>query len=139
MECDTCIITVFFEDPFWVGLYERSDGDGYSVCKLTFGAEPRDYQVYEALLVHWRELRFSSVVSIEGRSKANINPKRARREAGKALSGPPVGTKAQEAMKLQRAEGKEARREKNCEEREAEEERKFLLRQEKKKQKHRGH
>ena len=49
-----------------------------------------------------------------------------------------MGTKAQEAMKLQRAEKKEACREKSREEREAEAERKFRLRQEKKKQKHRG-
>lgn len=138
MGCDACTITVFFEDPFWVGLYERRSAESYSVCKFTFGAEPRDYQVYEALLTHWRDLRFSPALPSEKEPIAKVNPKRARREAAKVLSGPPVGTKAQEAMKLQRAEGKEARREKNREEREAEEKRKFLLRQERKKQKHRG-
>lgn len=138
MGCDTCTIVVFFEDPFWVGLYERRSAEGYSVCKLTFGAEPRDYQVYEALLTHWRDLRFSPVLPSEKEPPAKANPKRVRREAAKALSGPPVGTKAQEAMKLQRAKGKEIRREKSREEREAEEKRKFLLRQEKKKQKHRS-
>lgn len=138
MGCDACTITVFFEDPFWVGLYERRSAEGYSVCKFTFGAEPRDYQVYEALLTHWRDLRFSPALPSEKEPIAKVNPKRARREAAKALSSSPVGTKAQEAMKLQRAEGKEARREKSREEREAEEKRKFQLRQEKKKQKHRG-
>ncbi len=139
MGCDTCTITVYFEAPFWVGLYERSDGEGYSVCKFTFGAEPRDYQVYEALMTHWKELRFSPAIAPERIPQEKVSLKRARREAAKTLSGPPVGTKAQEAMKLQRAEGKEARREKSREEREAEEERKFQLRQEKRKQKHRGH
>lgn len=139
MGCDTCTITVYFEDPFWVGLYERSDGDGYSVCKFTFGAEPRDYQVYEALITHWKELKFSPAIPPGGSSQVKVNPKRARKEAARALSGPPVGTKAQEAIKLQQAEGKQARREKSREEREAEEERKFQLRQEKRKQKHRGH
>lgn len=139
MVCDACTITVFFEDPFWVGLYEREEREGYSVCKLTFGAEPRDYQVYEALLAHWRELRFSPTLSRRQGKRAEINPKRARREASRALSARPVGTKAQEAMKLQLAEGKEIRREKSRETREREEERRFLLRQEKKRQKHRGH
>ena len=36
-------LTVFFENPFWVGVYERIDGDRYEVCKITFGAEPKDY------------------------------------------------------------------------------------------------
>lgn len=138
MGFDICSITIFFEDPFWVGLYERLDRDGYSVCKLTFGTEPRDYQVYEALMTHWRNLQFSPALPSERGFQVKRNPKRARREAARVLSGPPVGTKAQEAMKLQRAEGKEARQEKSREERRAEEERKFLLRQEKRKQKHRG-
>lgn len=138
MACDTCTITVFFEAPFWVGLYQRAEGERYSVCKLTFGAEPRDYQVYEALLAHWRELRFSPALPVKQGERAKINPKRARREAARSLFGPPAGTRAQEAIKLQRAEGKEARREKSREERQAEEERRFLLRQEKRKQKHRG-
>lgn len=139
MGCDTCTITVYFEDPFWVGLYERSDGDRYSVCKFTFGAEPRDYQVYEALITHWKELKFSPAIPQGGSSQVKVNPKRARREAARVLSGPPVGTKAQEAMKRQQAEGRQVRQEKSREEREAEEERKFQLRQEKRKQKHRGH
>ncbi len=35
-------LTVFFEDPFWVGLYEREDGGSYEVCRVVFGAEPKD-------------------------------------------------------------------------------------------------
>lgn len=33
-------LTILFENPFWIGLYERIDGDKYEVCKITFGAEP---------------------------------------------------------------------------------------------------
>lgn len=42
-------LTVFFEAPFWVGVYERMDGERYEVCKITFGAEPKDYEVWEFL------------------------------------------------------------------------------------------
>lgn len=45
-----CSLTILFEDPFWIGLYERFDEDKYEVCKITFGAEPKDYEVYEFLL-----------------------------------------------------------------------------------------
>ena len=35
-------LTVYFDDPFWVGIFERSEGSKLSVAKVTFGAEPRD-------------------------------------------------------------------------------------------------
>ena len=46
-----CSLTILFEDPFWIGLYERFDEDKYEVCKITFGAEPKDYEVYELRLL----------------------------------------------------------------------------------------
>ena len=36
-------LTVFFEDPFWVGVFERIDHGRLSVSKVTFGAEPKEY------------------------------------------------------------------------------------------------
>ena len=33
-------LAVYFDEPFWVGVFERMDGDTLSVCKVTFGAEP---------------------------------------------------------------------------------------------------
>ena len=47
-------LTILFEAPFWIGLYERSDNGKYEVCKITFGAEPKDYEVYEFLLKNWK-------------------------------------------------------------------------------------
>ena len=35
-------LTVFFEEPFWVGVFERISEDKLSACKITFGAEPKD-------------------------------------------------------------------------------------------------
>ena len=61
--------TVFFEDPFWVGVYERQEQSVYQVCKITFGAEPKDYQVYEFLLRNWHRLRFSPGVVSEQEAK----------------------------------------------------------------------
>lgn len=58
-------LTVFFQEPFWVGLYERWTEGLLQVCKITFGAEPKDYQVYEFLLNHWDGLRFSPPVAEE--------------------------------------------------------------------------
>ena len=49
-------LTILFEAPFWIGLYERADSGKYEVCKITFGSEPKDYEVYavEQVLRHYR-------------------------------------------------------------------------------------
>ncbi|RGC77747.1 DUF2992 family protein [Lachnospiraceae bacterium AM25-17] len=49
-------LTILFENPFWIGLYERTDGDKYEVCKITFGAEPKDYEVIEFLTMLFHKL-----------------------------------------------------------------------------------
>lgn len=65
-----------FENPFWIGLYERIDGDKYEVCKITFGAEPKDYEVYDFLLKNWHKLKFSPPVKTDKVEEHKINPKR---------------------------------------------------------------
>ena len=40
-------LTVLFEDPFWIGLFEMIDQNGLRACKVTFGAEPTDKEVME--------------------------------------------------------------------------------------------
>ena len=40
-------LTVLFEDPFWIGLFEMIDQQGLRACKVTFGAEPTDKEVME--------------------------------------------------------------------------------------------
>ena len=58
-------LTVYFDDPFWVGVFERMDGGKLSVCKVTFGAEPKDYEVWEFVLGHYHELKFSPAVEAD--------------------------------------------------------------------------
>ncbi len=45
MDRVTVKLTVFFEEPFWVGVFERTEGGRLSACKVTFGAEPKEYEV----------------------------------------------------------------------------------------------
>jgi len=131
-------LTVFFEDPFWVGIYERVYSDSYEVCKITFGAEPKDYEVYIYIIENWNKLRFSPAVKAEVKEERRINPKRMQREINSRLQNQPIGTKAQQALKLQQEQNKTERKLRSREQREAEKECEFALRQEKKKAKHRG-
>ena len=57
-------LTVMFEEPFWIGIYERMHHGKYEVCKITFGAEPKDYEVYDFLLKNWSRLRFSPSLEV---------------------------------------------------------------------------
>ena len=131
-------LTVFFEDPFWVGVFERIEDGKLSVCKVTFGAEPKDYDVLDFVLHHYYELSFSPAIETEIRQVAD-NPKRRSRNARKHLENTGIGTKSQQALQRQREEMKAERRQISREEREAEAQRRFEMRQEKKKEKRRGH
>lgn len=132
-------LTVFFADPFWVGMYERVEDGRLTVCKITFGAEPRDAEVYQFLLAHWQKLKFSLPVAADGRPLVTpANPKRMQRAIQKQLSRPGVGTKSQQALKLQHEEAKTARKAKTKAEKETEQERQFEIRQRKRKEKKRG-
>ena len=131
-------LTLLFEDPFWIGLYERTDGGAYEVCKITFGAEPKDYEVYDFLLQHWHNLTFSPPVEAGKTADKKPGHKRMQREIKNQLREKGVGTKAQQALKLQHEQAKAERKLKNRSQKEAEKERQYALRQEKKKAKHKG-
>lgn len=139
METGYARLTVYFEDPFWVGLYERGGGGTCQVCRIVFGAEPRDQEVYALLLEQWRRLRFSPSMAAEGPAERRINPKRMQRQIKRELQSTGTGTKARQALKLQQEQGREARKRRSREEREAEAERQFALRREKRREKHKGH
>ena len=120
-------LTIMFENPFWIGLYERIDGEKYEVCKLTFGSEPKDYEVYEFMLKNWKDLKFSPPVKVEMHKEQKANPKRLQREINSQLENKGIGTKAQQALQLQREQSKTERKIKSKEQREAEKERQYAL------------
>lgn len=123
-------LTVFFEEPFWVGVFERISEGRLSVCKVTFGAEPKDYEVYDFLLKNYNRLRFSPAVEAEVR-EIGRNPKRIQREVHRQIQSIGIGTKSQQALKLQQEQLKTERRTVSREQREAEKERQFELKQQK--------
>ena len=137
---DKCIakLTVYFEGPFWVGIYERQCESKYEVCKITFGAEPKDYEVYDFILRHWSQLTFSPSIQSMKCKERRINPKRMQRNIHKELQQG-IGTKAQQALKLQQEQKKQIRKASAKENRAYEAMRRFTLRQEKQKAKHKGH
>ncbi|MFQ9916590.1 MAG: YjdF family protein [Flavonifractor plautii] len=93
MECGYARLTVWFADPFWVGVYEREAEGRLEVCRHTFGAEPKDGEVWQWLLSAWRGLDFSPAVEAPRRPSGRENPA-ARRQARNRPEKPAAGTRA---------------------------------------------
>lgn len=55
-------LTVYFEAPFWVGVFERIEDGKLSVAKVTFGAEPKDCELQEYIQKCYSRLKFSPAV-----------------------------------------------------------------------------
>ncbi len=130
-------LTVFFEAPFWVGVFERVSDRKLSVCKVTFGAEPKDYEVYDFVLKNYYQLRFSSPVVTDVKETGR-NPKRVQREVRKQIQNTGIGTKLQQALRLQQEQLRTERKAVSREQRGAEKQRQFELKQQKRKEKQRG-
>ncbi|MFQ9601502.1 MAG: YjdF family protein [Flavonifractor plautii] len=131
MECGYARLTVWFADPFWVGVYEREAEGRLEVCRHTFGAEPKDGEVWQWLLSAWRGLDFSPAVEAPRRPSGRENPKRTRRQARNRPEKTGAGTKSQQALQLQREARRVERAQRHRQRDAAEEERRFRLRQEK--------
>ena len=122
METAKSKLTVLFDPPFWVGVFERESGGRYEACKLTFGAEPRDAEVWACVLARYDRLDFSPALAVQRAPDRTVSPKRAQRLA----------------RRLQREQQKTQRQRLSRQNREAEEERRYLLRREKRREKRRG-
>ncbi len=132
-----CSLTVFFDAPFWVGVFEKIENNYLSAVKVTFGKEPKDSEVYDFVLKHYHNLKFTSGVNTD-MPKTIKSPKRRQREANKLLNSAGTGTKSQQALALAREEKANTAKSEKHEQKIMDAKRIFELKQHKKKEKHRG-
>ena len=137
MDSISVTLVVFFEEPFYVGVIERVCGGELTACRHVFGAEPRDAEVLAFILAEYGRMKFSPAVEAPCRERA-VNPKRAKRDADRRLAGEGIGTRSQRALSAGREAMKAERTGQRHEAREAQRERRFELRQQKRKEKKRG-
>ena len=131
-------LQVFFEESFWIGIFEYVYRDELTVCKIIFGPEPKENEIQEFVLRNYYKLRFSPTIKSVVKKKEKINPKRLQREIKKQVKEVGVGTKSQQALKLQHEESKTDRKIRTRKQKEQEERYKFQLKQQKRKEKHKG-
>lgn len=130
-------LTVFFEEPFWVGVFERLDNGYLEVCKVTFGAEPKDSEIYTLVLRKYYQLKLSPAVKTV-QKEIKMNPKRKQREVQKQMKVKGISTKSQQALKLQQEQIKKDRKKVSQENKAFLKQYQFDLKQQKRKEKHKG-
>jgi hypothetical protein len=134
--------TILFEKRFWVGIFERTDKEGYAVARHIFGGEPSDPEIHEFVLNHYAELKFGELKQLELQIQ-RMNPKRVQREVRREMEKMKESTKpstlAQDYMREELEKKKMQKKSINSAEKEARKEEQFSLKQQKRKEKHRGH
>ena len=108
-------LIVYFEKPFWVGRFEYIENDQLSVAKVIFGAEVKDYEVQKLIQKGYLSLKFSPSVD-EVVKVGRKNPKRMQREVKKQMQSTDIGTKSQQALKIQHEQNKQEHKVKNVKE-----------------------
>lgn len=92
----------------------------------------------EYIQKYYTSLKFSPAVDNVVKD-IKRNPKRMQREAKRQMKETGIGTKSQQALKLQQEQNKQERKIRSREKKEAEEQRIFEMKQQKKREKHKGH
>ncbi len=134
--------TVFFDKCFWIGAFERTDKEGYAVARHIFGGEPSDPEVHEFVLHHYHELKFGEAKEINIQIQ-RMNPKRVQREVRREMERMKEtarpSTLAQDYMREELEKKKLEKKSISSAEKQARKDEQFSLKQEKRKEKHRGH
>jgi hypothetical protein len=134
--------TIFLDKRYWVGTFERTDKEGYAVARHIFGGEPSDPEVYQYVLNHYQDLNFGEPKEFTLEIK-RMNPKRlqkeVRREMERIKETARPSTFAQEYMREELEKKKLEKKRQTSAEKQTRKDAQFKLKQEKKKEKQRGH
>ena len=133
---------ISFEKRFWVGTFERIDKEGYAIARHIFGGEPSGPEIHEFVLNHYHELKFGEAKEINIQIQ-RMNPKRVQREVRREMARMKETTQpstlAQDYMREEIEKKKKEKKSISSAEKQARKEDQFALKQEKRKEKHRGH
>lgn len=137
---DESLFTVYFDDPYWVGIIELTVDDTYSVARIVFGSEPTDAQILEYLAKNYpKNVHFSKGLEIHNQKhKDHIKPKCRQREAANLLARKGSSTKSQETIQRSYEDYKQAKQQEKRQLKDESAALKYLQKTEKKKQKKRG-
>jgi hypothetical protein len=97
-------LTIYFDDPWWVGIIACDEGGALRVYRHVFGSEPSGEEVLAFVLREYVALTNVLVAGVmsDEPPRRRPNPKRAAREAASLTAARGISTKAQEALRVAR-------------------------------------
>ena len=136
------IMTIYFDGQFWIAVIEIYEKKRLKVYRHVFGKEPTDIEVL--LFVNQQLMQVIDEteqlgIEFQSKIKTKINPKRLQRQVAKEMKQKGISTKAQEAIKKDIEMRKKKSKKLNKEHKEAMAQRKWALKRQKAKQKHKGY
>lgn len=131
-------LNVFFENPFWVGMFYLDNGDEILVERVVFGSEPKDGEIYHYILYCYQKLCFEAKLTAKKKVEPK-NPKRMQRVINKQCLNLEVGTKSMQALKKQYEQRKHENKVHQQKLKENKKDYLFQLKQAKRKAKRKGH
>ncbi len=136
-------ITITFDDPFWIALFECRQGKTYSVAKEVIGtSEPRNSDIVLFFnQLDYARLSYSTPTAEKQKEMKKVSFKKQQRIIRKSTGNEPfkyVFSKAHIELKKMMDEKKEVRKTISKEKKEEMKQFKFDLKQQKRKEKHKG-
>lgn len=131
---------IFFEDPWWVGLFTITEGDTSKYCRVVFGQKPLDPELYDYINVMFNSLEFSDSIPLLPEKDLSKNPKIRQRQISKQLHDRSRPKASWEIIKEIIEQSKENTRSSENRQRKADRNAfLFSVKQQKRKEKHKGH
>jgi len=132
-------LTIIYDKPFYKAIFERNVTSSYEICSVVLGtSEPKTTYIYKLINKHWDSLNFSKQTNVQTIIPKKINPKRMQRIVNKQINSN-ISTKAQLAIKKSIETSKKSKKTRHKLAKELENNKKFEIKQRKRKAKHRGH
>ena len=75
MDKTSCRLTVFFENPFWVGIIECNEDGKLTASKITFYKEPKDYEIRDFILKKYNQLNYLPQHSLHSKNLSGLPQK----------------------------------------------------------------
>jgi hypothetical protein len=131
--------TVYFDPPFWVGIFEKFENNRCQAARQVFGSEPTEPELIRFALENYASLKFSQPALIDSENDKPANYKRRMREIRGQMLAPEKSTKAQQIIRQEYELTTNLRKYENRKDRIEEQKKKYMLRKAKQAEKHRGH
>jgi hypothetical protein len=98
IKCVTSVFTIFFEDPFWVGILEKNYNGINYMGKHIFGAEPSNSELLQFYINKFENIKKFKIGKTDIKTK-KLNFKKSIDKSMKAQNKIGIGTKSQNLFK----------------------------------------